>query len=948
MEFQILGPLEVVAGGQNLRLGGPKRRALLALLLTHANRVVSVDRLRDGLWGGAPPDGAAANIQVYVSQLRKQLEPNRKPTAPYEILVSQPPGYVLRVDPDQLDLYRFEQLKDAGTSALTAGDAEVAAASLRQALDLWRGPALAEFAAETWALGEAGRMNEMRLQAVELRIDADLALGRHTDLIAELEPLVAEHPLRERLRGQLMVALYRSGRQGEASDVFQRTREKLVEELGMEPGPGLQKLLKQILKQDPELTLPTPTPRPPPPPPGRLPTPLTRLIGREAELKEVQGLVSSSRLVSLLGVGGVGKTRLAIEVGSRLARDFDDGVRYVDLAALSTPDLLPQAVVNALGLRDQSNEDITQVIVNHLVSRQVLVVLDNCEHVAETSARLVDTVLQQCPKLRVLATTRETLGIRGESVYRLDGLSLADTQSSDESAAPSDAVTLFLDRAHAAASSFRPTPEQLRAISQICARLDGLPLAIELAAASLTVMSPREILNRLDRRLDPLTSGPRTVGERQRTLAATIDWSYRLLNHPEQRLFRRMSVFRGWFGVDAIGEICSVAGEPNSASTDILARLVNKSMAIPGIADKLGRCRMLETVREFASNRLERAGEVKTITRRHAEHYLTVVERAAPYLRTPDQRRWIVWVGEEYDNIRVALDWALANDSTRGLQMAAALENFWFHGRQNEGRFWLSRTLQATQGAGGGARANALYVASWLCWMQGDYASAQRTAEELIAISTRAGDQFNRGRGRRYMALLAYSREDRDLASKYFAEALPDLRTAGTPWELAIALNDYSLLLHDFGRTEDAQVALEEGVALAKEAADPWLLGLVTDTVATFAMLRGNVREARRLWHECLQMADQVGDQWTATFIVDGLASVALQDGQAERALCLLGASSALRASMGATPTPLVQRAVDEVDAESRARLDPQGAEAARERGRRLSWADLVDYALSG
>jgi predicted ATPase/DNA-binding SARP family transcriptional activator len=707
MDFRILGPLEVEAGGQTLPLGGPKQRALLALLLTQANRVVSIERLSEGLWGDSPPARAAATIQVYVSQLRKQLERDRKPGHPYQILVNHPPGYFLRLGPDELDVYRFEHLQEVAASALTDGDAYAAAASFRQALGLWRGPALADFAAEPWALGEADRLNDLRLHTLEQRVEADLALARHAELIPELEGMVAEYPFRERLCGQLMLALYRSGRQAEASILFQRTRLTLVEQLGMEPGPELQKLLRQILKQDPELNAPPPPLRSTPPPQGRLPAPLTRFVGRQKDLEEVRSRIAASRLVTVLGIGGVGKTRLAIETGGRLASSYLYGIRYVDLAPLSNAGLLPQAFLSALGLRDQSGEDILLVIVNHLASKELLLIIDNCEHVAEAAARLVETVLMLCPEIHVLATSRERLGIQGETVYRLQGLLLE-----------SESVSLFLDRARAVSSSFEPTEEQLDAIQQVCERLDGIPLAIELAAARLTVMTPHEILQRLDGGHDLLTTGPRTAAERQRTLTATIDWSYRLLTDAEQELFRKISVCRGWFGLDAAEDVYRATGESNGLTADVLARLVDKSMLVPGVGDKLGRCRMLETVREFANLHLERSGEATATTRRHAEHYLALVELAAPHFRTPDQRRWLNRVGDEYDNVRVAFEWSVANDPQRGLKAVAALENFWFRGRQTEGRYWASRLLRATEGYQGRARADALYVAAWLSWMQ--------------------------------------------------------------------------------------------------------------------------------------------------------------------------------------------------------------------------------------
>jgi DNA-binding SARP family transcriptional activator len=527
MEFRILGPLEVVADGQILRLGGPKQRALLALLLTQANRAVSIDRLSEGLWGDAPPNGAAATIQVYISQLRKQLEPNRKPNAPYRVLVSQPPGYLLRVGPDQLDLYRFEQFKDAAFAALTAGDAEAAATSFRQAIAVWRGPALADFAAEPWALGEAGRMNEMRLQALEQRIEADLVLGRHAHLTAELETIVAEYPFRERLRGQLMVALYRSGRQAEASDVFHRTREKLVEELGMEPGPDLQKLLKQILNQDPSLEV---RPRPlksQQSQPHNLPVQLTSFVGRDAELGTVKRLISESRLVTLTGAGGIGKTRLALEVARQVVDQYRDGAWLVELAPLANPELVPNVVLAALGFGAQPSDTPTESLISALAVREMLCLLDNCEHLLDACARLTDALLRSCPQLRILATSRELLGVSGETTWRVPSMATPDSSRSLslEELQGLETVQLFVQRADAARPGFQLTRESAGAAARICQRLDGIPLAIELAAARMRALHAEQIAERLDNRFQLLTGGSRTALPRQQTLRALIDWS---------------------------------------------------------------------------------------------------------------------------------------------------------------------------------------------------------------------------------------------------------------------------------------------------------------------------------------------------------------------------------------------------------------------------------------
>ena len=378
VDFRLLGPLEIWDDGRQLAIGSAKQRALLAILLLNANRVVPTSRLIELLWGDEPSETVANTLQVAVSQLRKILEKDHPRGTPYQVLVSQPPGYLLRVGADQLDLYRFEQLRREADQASQGADPDTTAARLRGALNLWRGPALADVAADPFALAEGVRLNELRIKTLEDRIEAELSLGRHGDLIGELQALVTEYPLRERLRGQLMLALYRSGRQAEASELFHKTRALLIEELGMEPGPGLQRLFKAILNQEVSVA------------PARsrtdnLPTALTTFIGRTEEVHDVKERLSGVRLLTLTGIGGVGKTRLALQVAKEVLTVYPHGVWFVDLAPLNDGAFVPDAVASVLGLRELAGRTVVEGLTAYFGTRTALLILDNCEHLARRS-----------------------------------------------------------------------------------------------------------------------------------------------------------------------------------------------------------------------------------------------------------------------------------------------------------------------------------------------------------------------------------------------------------------------------------------------------------------------------------------------------------------------------------------------------------------------------------
>ncbi|MGC5289192.1 BTAD domain-containing putative transcriptional regulator [Micromonospora sp. DT231] len=689
MRFRVLGPTQVLlADGREIAPGGPRLRALLALLVLDAGRVVSAERLIDGLYGEHPPRGAANALQSLVSRLRQALPAEHTPVE------FHPAGYRLAVDPADVDAYRFERLAEVGRRALAGGDWPRAAAVLREALELWRGPALADVIDVAGVPAQAARLDELRLAATEDRIEAELALGGHAELVPELRQLVVAHPLRERSRGQLMRALSAQGRPAEALAEFEDARRGLAEQLGVDPSAALAAIHLAVLRGaespagprggdsfagprggDSFAVRPTVEPG--------LPSQLTTFVGREEELTRVRALLGERRLVTLTGPGGAGKTRLAIEAAGR----SDGEVCFVELAGLADGSDVPQAVLSALGLRDaglrapaEPGRQSTDRLVEALAERRLLLVLDNCEHVVADAARLAARLLGACPALRVLATSREPLGLAGEALCQLSGLTLPPPDASTEQADDYAAVSLFVQRAADVAPDFTVTPANVDVVLRICRTLDGLPLAIELAAARLRALPVAEVAARLDDRFRLLSMGSRAASPRHRTLRAVVEWSWDLLDEAERILARRLTVFAGGATLEAAGR---VSGLPSAEFVDALSGLADKSFVeLSG-----GRYRMLETVRAFCAERLAEAGEADELRRAHTAYFLELAWTASDHLRRAEQLHWLRRLDAERDNLHAALRRATAaGDASEAAGLVAALSFYWWlRGMRGEG-----------------------------------------------------------------------------------------------------------------------------------------------------------------------------------------------------------------------------------------------------------------------
>jgi predicted ATPase/DNA-binding SARP family transcriptional activator len=646
LEFRVLGPLQVTKEGRLLPLGGFKQRGLLALLLLDRNRVVPRDLLVDALWGERPPASAANSIQIYVSKLRRLLGEGE--TAEDGAIVTEPPGYRLRVPLGGLDADRFERLIAQGSEALGAGEAERAEKTFAEALTLWHGSPFADFTAEPFAQAEIARLEQLRLRALEQRIEAQMSLGRHAEVLAEVPTLIDQHPLEERLRAQLMVALYRSGRQVDALAAYQNFRRLLGDELGLDPSPDLREIERKVLRQDPALVAPAARSRGAEPPPAAatesqpaaalkqtsLPVPPTPLIGREQELQEAGRLLRAHRLITLTGPGGSGKTRLALQLAAEAIDDFPDGVVWVPLQALRDPELVFPTIALALGATETLTEDGAE--------RRVLLVLDNFEQLLASASR-VGTLCAQLPHLKLLVTSREPLHLGAEYEYPVAPLR------------EREAVALFMERASAAKPDFTDDGT----VGDICRRLDCLPLALELAAARVKALSAAELLKRLDRRLPILTGGSRDAPERQRTLRATIAWSYELLAADEQRAFARLALFAGGCTLEAAEQACE-------AGLDTVAALIDKSL----LRREGDRYFMLETIGEYALERLEESGELDELRQRHADYYLEQARSVERLIRSPQAAGAIDRLEPEHDNLRAALRWLSGRTSDQPLRLA--------------------------------------------------------------------------------------------------------------------------------------------------------------------------------------------------------------------------------------------------------------------------------------
>jgi len=875
--------MELLVAGKPVALPGAAERGLLALLLLSAGRAVAATSLIDRLWTerALPADPVNA-LQLRVSKLRRALQAHG-----IDVVQRAAAGYRAEVGVDQVDVHRFvARVQSARVAVRSHEGREDALALYDESLGLWRGDPLAEFAGEGWATVEAARLQQLRVAVLSERAELALALGRHLEVAAELESLVAADPRQESLAGLLMTALYRCGRQADALDVYARTRDELDEQLGLEPSAALRSLHQRLLQQDP--TLAPPPGRPEGAMAGAMPSPLDpaarngpqegnqgtghvtviprpKLVGRDQEVVMVADLLVEERIVTLVGPGGAGKTSLALVVAHTVAEAYDNNVSFCRLAPVQVPDDVVLAVADAVGVPldgADSSTGLRERVLAYLARRRMLLVLDNCEHLVDAVARFVDSVQSHAPDVTVLATSREALAVPEEVQVAVGPLPIPPVDASYQDLLDYPAARLFVERARAIRAGWTLSEEDVQPLIHVCGQLDGLPLALELAAARMSTLSLPELADRLADRFGLLTTGPRTAEARQRTLRATVEWSHDLLDEPEQRAFRRLAVFHGGWALPAAEAIVGDDDLKPEQVLDVLTHLVNRSMVVVESGHPM-RYRMLETLRQYAADLLSASGEVDLVATRHARYFRTVGEHAEQALRGAGQRATLRQLREEHPNLRAALGWLSEHREQHedALLLAGSLGLFWHLGRHLEGREVLAELLSSSTGSDP-ARARALQAVSIVerpraCLVHPSPRCAE-TARESLELFSSIGDAHRAALSRVLLAVedvagTAPERFEELLAaaeSQFTAEgddwghaviafvrlqnfllrgeeqraratgraAADAFRTLDDPWGLSAVLFHLGWGLKEFGQYAEAVPVLEEAIAVSAEA----------------------------------------------------------------------------------------------------------------------------------
>jgi predicted ATPase/DNA-binding SARP family transcriptional activator len=886
----MLGPFEVRTGdGVFAEVTGARLRALLIALALEPGHVVPKATLVDWIWGERPPSGAANALQRLVSRLRKAL--------PEGLVEAQTDGYRLTLEPDAVDAVRFEHLVGQARNEEDSRRVRL----LREALALWRGAAMQDVGLPDSAAFDAAvtRLEGLRLTAMEDRFDAEISLGHGAELVTELTDLVAAHPLRERLVAALMRALVATGRDTEALLVYQRTREALADALGVDPSPELSALHVALLRGElgwREENRKT-----------NLRAELTSFVGRKDDVAAVRELIAEHRLTTLIGPGGAGKTRLATETARTLLGDLPDGAWLVELAAIGASGDVAQSTLAALGVRDAllggaPNAEPMDRLIAAIRDRETLLILDDCDHVIESAASFAHRVLGECQRLRILATSREPLGITGEALWQVEPLALPAEDADPGEIESSQAVQLLQDRAGAVRKDLATDARTLSNMARVCRALDGIPLAIELAAARLRTMSLDQLTSRLDDRFRLLTGGSRTALPRHRTLRAVVDWSWELLTGAERMVLRRLAVFSGGASLDAAEQVCGGDSVERREVLELLTALTEKSLLLTE-GDSAPRYRMLDTIKEYAADRLAEAGESDLARHAHLAYFTGLAETADPHLRRAEQLEWLATLEVEHDNIAVALRGALAAGEAHGaMRLAAAAGWYWWLGGHKAEGIELITAAANTPGEVSDDIRAMVYALGVTFMTSGPVDEYQ--AEEWIHKAYR----FTQRSQRRNPLLGFVAPLERMLQAPHaFLPAFEPLLTDDDPWVRALARLHLRAVTHD-------------------------LLGY----------LAGSLDEAREHCVAAFQAASEAGHAPVTARVLVGIADLALRGERYEQAARLLAASAGVR-GLPDRSQPDVAR----IEQATRRRLGEARFAEATQEGAQASWRELAEATLA-
>ncbi|MDQ6727372.1 MAG: tetratricopeptide repeat protein [Actinomycetota bacterium] len=937
IRISLAGRLAVEVDGVVVDDGGLGRlgRLALAYLVSERRRPVTRDELAEVLWGEELPRSWETSLRGLAFRLRgllaaAGLEPTEALTSAFGCWqLDLPPDAVVDVEEGARELAAAEALLAGGRGADAQVPAAAAAAvAARGFLPEATGP---------WVERRQGELRELHLEALGAQADAAAACGDWAGAQRAAEDAVAVEPFRESAHLRLMQAHAGAGNRGEALRAYARCRQILADELGVSPSASTEAAYVALLGEEP-VPGAGGVEAPPAAPATTLPLQLTRLVGRDEELAAVAKAVTDARLLTLTGTGGVGKTRLALAVAADLAPGFADGTFLVELAPLADPELLPQQVLGAVGLREEAGQAPLDTLAAHLRSRHVLLVLDNCEHLVAVSAALAERLLRACARLTILATSREPLGVPGEATWRVPSLS------------PAGARALFAERARSVRSDFEMTAANDAALTQLCQRLDNIPLAIELAAARINALSVVEIADRLDDRFRLLSGGARTAVPRQQTLRAMVDWTYDALSVDERRLFDHLAVFGSGFTLEAAGQVA--IGPPGTAGIDqppeidqpsdidqppeidivgLLAGLVNKSLVLaePPGPDGRTRYRLLETMRHYARERLAESGDAAAVRSRHLIRAVTLARDAEAALDGPDQAAVLDRLEAEHDDLRVALAWGTSGgDPEPALRLAISLTRFWeVRGHLIEGRGWLEAALTAGGGSGLPAlRALALNGAAVLAQHQGDYAAAHGLYEHSLALRRRLDDRLGTAAALVGLANLSALQGELSDARARFEEALEIGRSLEEPHVVAAALTNLGWVSHAAGDLGAARALYEEALSVRRHLGDGYGTAMVMANLGDLALQQGDLDTAEDLQTEGLDLRRRIGDRSGVADSLTALGRVALARGDRATSRRLHGEALAVRRRVGDRPgMPASLSALAEL-----ARLDGDPATAAR------------------
>jgi predicted ATPase/DNA-binding SARP family transcriptional activator len=895
-EVRVLGAVEVLANdGAVISLPAKKARLFAALVLA-GGRVCQMDDLIEAVWSGSAPASARNLVQVYVSQLRKALPAGID-------IVTRARGYVLELGAGSLDAARFERLLEEAAAAHRDGNPALAASLAGRGLELWRGRAFGELAHEEFVRAESERLEELRLDAVETRLEAQLDLGRHEEVLGEALALALQNPYRERVHILAMLVYYRAGRQKDALEHYAAVRHRLNVELGLEPGPQLRELQRRILQQDPALSVGDRTIAAD----ASLPVPLTPLLGRTRELDELQALLArrDARLIVLTGAGGSGKTRLALEAVRRAAHSYANGVGVVELGPLRDPAHVIPTIARTVGVADTSADIRLETLVATLAPQELLLLVDNAEHVREAAPSLA-RLAAGAPRVTLLVTSRAVLHISGEHVFPV--LPLPDE----------DAVELFVQRARLLEPGFERTDENDEDLREICRRVDGLPLAVELAAARTRTLPPHRLRERLGERLATLTGGPSDLPARQQTLRETVSWSVGLLGDHEREVFARLAVFPAGATLEAAEEVCE-------ADLDTLAVLVDDHLVHRYDVQREPRFGMLETIREYAVELL--AGARVDVEIGMAEYFARLVDDMRLSDGTEHEwRRGLESLDPEIENLRAALTAAAASgDSALLVRLAGGLWRYWWvRGPASEGIEWIERGLAVDDGTATAHRARALAGGAGLAWSRGDPERAKELARLAIDVDVAAGSGgvYELG-AHTVLGILANEERDYETARYHHLRAVEISERLGLD-PSADKLN-LGLVALNSGEREEA-VRLFEGVLASHRRNDnPVGMGFALLNLGIAHHELGDHRAAQQKFEQAHALFEAIGFPQQVAYALQGLAACAASESHHEESARLLGQARRELDRIGSPPDAFSAVMIASTEALARAALGDEG-----------------------